>query len=618
MDTNTEIVYTKTSETKKTCGTTLKYRKSFFLRCGVMLIIFLTFYVMLTFYNQLKQASELLLDIKQRNGVFSTNNTVKWRANLKPDERKTEPNLEIEFDNNIFDRILDIAKTQNDTNFSEDDLGQAIRRRFQENVYMIRKRFYESHQSKTLQGDAQHENAQKNTKVLEANTHYSSVNLAKNNKIPQISDIESSDPLTQTRVGNSRMPRQAHVENTHNNHAQISRGNNVEQKEKNDEIAKENQNISRGARAGKLSYTRGLHESRAENSQVSQETNVNVLIIAYHRSGSSFLGEMFNRDPNVFYIFEPIHTIDSFLDARRRFPILYDTLIRHLLDTIFNCDFTKHPLFVNTLTSSPFRLKSQSLSSKELCDPRVNSYKMHLCRRLNATLLSKICRTRPHTVIKTIRMAHWENLDFLTDSWHTSFRVIHLVRDPRGIIASRVSWILEKFSRTENSKSHEKKAVRLAIAKYVRIIAVNLCQQMANDINDWTKRSKFGRPYAMVRYEDVSRKPLAVYNEISRFAGVDQSKVVIGWLENNTKSSNFDYYSTTRNSSAVPHMWRRRLTMPLVDEIQKNCAQVMRILGYKFVKSDKELSDMRVPLVVDWDNKGFLRTKPYSDKGLMR
>ena len=614
MDKNTEIVYATTAGTKKPYAITFKYRKSIFLRCGVMLIVFLTFYVMLTFYNQLKEASKLLLEIKQRNGAFNINNTLKWRAKMKKDKSKADMNPDMEFDSNIFDRILDLAKAQNETNFSEDDFGQAIRRRFQENVYMIRKRFYESHQSKTLQLDAEHENTHKNTKnlegstkALEGNTQYSAAKI--DNKI---SDIESFQVPRQTRAKNPQISKQTRVDNTHKKHAHTLRE--VEKQEDDDEITRD---ILRGARAGRSSSSRGTHDSRGEKSQESHG-NANVLIVAYHRSGSSFLGEMFNRDPNVFYLFEPIHTIDSFLDARRRFPILYDTLIRNLLDTIFKCDFTKYPLFVNTLTSSPFRLKSQSLSSKKLCDPRVNSHKMHLCRRINATLLTSICRTRPHTVIKTIRMAHWENLDFLTESWHTSFKVIHLVRDPRGIISSRVSWLLEKLPREENSTSRESAAIRFAVAKYIRIIAVNLCQQMASDIKDWTKRSKFGRPYAMVRYEDVSRKPLAVYNEIFQFAGVAQSKDVIGWLQNNTKSSNFEYYSTTRNSSAVPHMWRRRLTMPLVDEIQNTCKQVMKVLGYKFVHSDKELRDMRVPLVIDWDSKGLLRTEPYLDKSLMR
>ncbi|CAB3984268.1 carbohydrate sulfotransferase 1 [Paramuricea clavata] len=618
MDSKAKVVYTDTLEHKKPYfERTIKHKKSFFLRCVVMLASLLTFYVLLTFYHQLKQASQLLLEIKRQSVALNTNNTLQWRENIKPDKIKDNTNSEIEFDNNIFDRILDFAKAHNDSQFSEDDLGQAIRRRFQENVYMIRKRFYESHQSKRLEPNAvpestqgverNTEDVQKNTNALQGNTRNSAFfNLAKfDSKIPQISDIENPEILQATRVENPQISRGARVV------PRFARDTHAEVQNRDEEIVEESSSISRETRVKDTNSTRGTHEARVENSKVAHETGANVIIVAYHRSGSSFLGEMFNRNTDAFYLFEPIHTIDSFLDARRRFPILYDTLIRNLLDTIFRCDFAKHPLFVNTLTSSAFRPKSQALTSDGLCDPRADSNKMHLCRRINATLLTKLCSSRAHTVVKTIRMAHWGNLDFLTDSLRTSFKVIHLVRDPRGIITSRVSWLLERIARDKNSTSREKIAVRSAIAKYVGIISVNLCQQMANDINDWTKRAKIGRPYAMVRYEDISRQPLTVYKQISEFAGVAQSKAVIGWLENNTKSSDLNYYSTTRNSSAVPHMWRRRLTMELVSEIQRNCAQVMRILGYKLVNSEKELRNMRVPLLVDWGNKGLLRTKPY-------
>ena len=539
VDKTTEVVFTNVVGRKK-IGRTFGNKKSFFLRCALVLISLLTLFVLVTFYYQLRQASQLLFEIKQRS--VTSNGTSIRRENTKSEKIRT--NSEIEFDNSIFDRILDFAKAQNDSHFSEDDLGQAIRRRFQENVYMIRKRFYESHQSKK----------------------------------PQISDNR--------------------VENT-----DLTRGT-LESPAKDTNLASE----TLETRVEDTMSTRG---TRVENSKIANQKRLNLIIIAYHRSGSSFLGEMFNRDPETFYLFEPMYTIDSFLDARRRFPALYDTLIRNLLDSIFKCDFGKNPFFVNTLTSSGFRLRSQALISDGLCDPRVSADKMHLCGRINATILTNLCRSRPHTVIKTIRIARWDNFDFLADSLHTPFKAIHLVRDPRGIIASRVSWLLQRIPRDENPASPEKIAARFAIEKYVRLISEHLCKRMANDINDWTKRVKLGRTYAMVRYEDASQQPLTIYKEISKFAGVAQVKSVIGWLKNNTKFSDSNYYSTTRNSSAVPHQWRRSLTMRLVNEIQRKCAKVMGILGYKIVHSEQQLRDMKEPLVLDWGNEGYLRTKPY-------
>ena len=36
---------------------------------------------------------------------------------------------------------------------------------------------------------------------------------------------------------------------------------------------------------------------------------VNVIIVSEPRSGSSFLGQIFNQHPNVFYLFEPLRAV---------------------------------------------------------------------------------------------------------------------------------------------------------------------------------------------------------------------------------------------------------------------------------------------------------------------
>jgi len=36
-----------------------------------------------------------------------------------------------------------------------------------------------------------------------------------------------------------------------------------------------------------------------------------VLLVTAHRSGSTFLGELFNRNPNAFYIFEPLASVQN-------------------------------------------------------------------------------------------------------------------------------------------------------------------------------------------------------------------------------------------------------------------------------------------------------------------
>lgn len=59
-----------------------------------------------------------------------------------------------------------------------------------------------------------------------------------------------------------------------------------------------------------------------------------VLLMAYYRSGSSFTGELFNRNPDVFYLYEPLYTFTP------RCETLYEERL-DMLSEISRCDFRK-------------------------------------------------------------------------------------------------------------------------------------------------------------------------------------------------------------------------------------------------------------------------------------
>lgn len=571
MDSITDVGYTYRKR-----GT--KRRSFLILRFGVLSIAVLTLFVMVSFYKQLHEVSELFRQIRQSDiAAYS-----QYRTQSKRHMAAYNPgnNLHLNTDHK---KLMDHEEsfTNNEQNGTESgstkpDITHAFQSRFQEKVYTVRRSFYESLRGPTGITDDPRESHARDRRIPRGGTRISRDDPRSLEDSTRISDVPR----------NPRIPR----ENPRN-----PRGNT---------------NLSRDDHKS-LQDPTGIPDPRG----VPRGTRSNILILAYHRSGSSFLGEMFNRNPEVFYLFEPVHPIDVFLGAHRRFPLLYDTLVRQLLDTIFKCSFNKHPFFVNTLTTSSFRLKSQILSSPTLCDSRVTSTKMHLCQRINATLLTKLCRSRPHTVIKTIRVNNWDNLDFLADpsplrDTPPSLKVIYLVRDPRAIIASRVSWFLRNLTRIwENNATDEKAAIKFAVMKHIRTMSAKLCGQMYSDINNWEKRTALGKPYAAIRYEDAAERPLDAYREIYEFAGLAQSEHVTKWLEENTKSdSNPDYYSTSRNSSAAAHKWRQTMPMILVAQVQKECSEVLSILGYRLVHSANDLKNTSLSLVNEWSKKGLLKT----------
>ena len=49
----------------------------------------------------------------------------------------------------------------------------------------------------------------------------------------------------------------------------------------------------------------------ASESDKSAKTKVKVIILTYMRSGSSFTGDVFNHHPDVFYVYEPLWSIQK-------------------------------------------------------------------------------------------------------------------------------------------------------------------------------------------------------------------------------------------------------------------------------------------------------------------
>ena len=166
---------------------------------------------------------------------------------------------------------------------------------------------------------------------------------------------------------------------------------------------------------------------------------------------------------------------------------------------------------------------------------------------------------------------------------------IHLVRDPRAIINSRVHIYIGDKLNSDGIQLRDNQNLTIALRRSVRVASANLCSRIESDL----KYGKQAGPklYMLLRYEDAAMRPLEIYKQISRFAGIEESGVVRDWLKRNTKFArdDDDKYSTSRNSTASVSEWRVKFPFKLVNEVQSQCAEVMKILGYLPVSSEKEL-----------------------------
>ena len=300
-----------------------------------------------------------------------------------------------------------------------------------------------------------------------------------------------------------------------------------------------------------------------ENSHPQQEfvkRRKNLIVLSAGRGGSSLLGSLFDNNPHIMYWFEPLRTITNQIPVKQQ-PTKYKETTTSVIDSFFQCGFDKiDNTILSALSRSILRKKSKALSKGQL--PQFTSQ-----------LLSNACKSYDHTVIK-ILSARVPNTTILTleklfqEQNQYDAKLVHLVRDPRGVVYSRVKlgWMKKNFNSPEFRKS-----VRNVFDPILQNIRLGLFS-----CPSWLR----GR-FKVVRYEDLVANMVNVTRDLYNFAGLGWSSNVDKWIS--TQANNSEHgraYSLLRNASISMNSWRHA-PKPLIEAVEDVCADLMDLLGYE-------------------------------------
>ena len=307
-----------------------------------------------------------------------------------------------------------------------------------------------------------------------------------------------------------------------------------------------------------------------------EDPDLRVLLVGNGRSGSSFVGGLFNRAPGFFYLFEP--------------------LMRHTGTTVNLTD----------LLECTFRVHSQPIVGQLQC------YRSGSCRgggSVSRAALAASCLSRRHRALKLVRLVDAAPLFSAAQSLPANARlhVIHLVRDPRAVLFSMAS--AKDFQRLfALPKSAEKLWQRPDI---LRRVAATICARSAN-LHRAAALNGEGHPqarYALLRYEDVALAPaklaLALWQFVQGFARSVRAGSRLGqhargahrnvtrlpaelsrYLALNTgaavaPSSERSYYSIARrNPGAHVDEWWRHMPRPACLVVTAACASTLQLFSY--------------------------------------
>ena len=321
-----------------------------------------------------------------------------------------------------------------------------------------------------------------------------------------------------------------------------------------------------------------------------KKPRLNVIILTHIRSGSSFVGNMFNFHPDVFYLFEPLNELRMVTYGDRdlgEWPSLHEKAneayridFSNLLQDIFTCNFKRNTTLKLIFPDWLLQSRSGKLAWKS-----------------NKTIISnesitEVCKSRKITVIKIMqtrlpREIGMRELQRVCTTEPTRFEclIIHLVRDPRAVITSAIRrkfflpWRPKRNLITLRNTPREGQEI---IKNNTRIIC-SLVEENLNYVNEeWS--NWFKDRYILVRYEDVPGDLLTAVQRMYNFTGLPMVDYVKGWISGGkppggVKNYEPEFVITNKDVKKI-NRWRFVIGTSLVSEFEEVCWPLMYIMGY--------------------------------------
>ena len=192
------------------------------------------------------------------------------------------------------------------------------------------------------------------------------------------------------------------------------------------------------------------------------------------------------------------------------------------------------------------------------CLDKTRQHKYKLC----AQILEKICLNSSIVAVKVIRYPMYDVhhlVEIIPD-----LKVIHYVRDPRGIIMSRS--LIHGWSGDNLAKN----------ARY-------LCLKMAKNMKAFKILQDQNRNnYLLLKYEELAMKTEETIRKIYQFIGHKMPTNLLKWIEQNTKAKTMDWtYGTRRNSKETVFKWRKRIKKIDMKTVTDQCISILKTFDYQ-------------------------------------
>ena len=347
------------------------------------------------------------------------------------------------------------------------------------------------------------------------------------------------------------------------------------------DVNSDNKPVSRDIKEELPMEPQHVPQRQATSSSDSSERRRSLLIYGADRSGTTFISRMFSNDPQIFMIYEPLWVTKQW---RKRLEGNWSNSELEVLSGILGCRFADFPRatqflahtsrnwaaasFTNPFTTPNFCNVTES--GQMSCPDLVSMPKFvdHVCSTKYKHSVTKVAQVRvPDKML-------WNVVpQIFLDNPDTDIRVIHILRDPRGSMDSRIKlgWM--------------PKHTAPVFVQTVRLPCKNIAQNVKYGRS---LSEKFRHKYMEVHYRDIALHPVKTAQKIYSFAGFEMPEELFKWIIVNTspseealKRDSERAFSSVRNSSANFDKWRYTSPPEQVEIIERECRELMQLLGLR-------------------------------------
>lgn len=305
-----------------------------------------------------------------------------------------------------------------------------------------------------------------------------------------------------------------------------------------------------------------------------------LVIFGDDRSGTTLLTRMFSEDTNIFSVYEPLWITRQWRATERDRDHMGD--VTDVVGALMSCHFVDNPTAMKFLAHTSKKwapgLFKNPFQSPPICNGTEKGKRACPSPETVPRLVEEACsRHYKHSVTKVaiVRVPERKLSNIfpriIYDNPDTEVKILHVVRDPRGSINSRINlgWIKE-VDKAKNFAAWPKDTCQ-AITQNVKFGA-SLDGSLKNN-------------YMLVKYKDIASSPVLTAMKIYKFAGFEMQESLIRWIIHATNPSKETLdkeakkaFSSFRNSTANVEKWRQESPIERTRIIEQECDELFDLL----------------------------------------